>query len=462
MEHKKQASTKKRVTNTPFIIKCSLFVIMIFVIFATTFKIVEAVITSKNNNFPKLEISLAEVPIEEINAGAKSIKYPGNSVTVTIDNQATTYSNVEIKGRGNSTWGQIKKPYQIKFENKESFFDIGKNKKWVLLANYLDPSHLRNDIIFYLEKIIEEEFNMEGSFVEVFIDGRYHGLYYLSEKVEINKHRVDLQNELGVLIEIDDIHGTPDECNYDSKDNCIVFKDFVNKDNESDAKKDIFSSLESLYEKIAAKDFDSIAEIIDIDSFVKYYLLSEFTVNPDAYSSSFYMYKDGFEDKLHAGPGWDFDLSLGNPAWSSSVVDLDTFYSPFEDMELKHYTTHEDGYQYISSISTLFYDLMDIPEFEARVKEIYQSTLSGKKDDFINYIKSQADYIRPAAYRDQERWKLKGDFDEEVDSLIDWVAKRYDHFEETYGKNSTDLKEAPESPQPSQEQPSPQETPPSA
>ena len=91
---------------------------------------------------------------------------------------------------------------------------------------------------------------------------------------------------------------------------------------------------------------------------------------------------------------------------------------------------------YVSSISTILYDLMDIPEFEQRVKEIYQETLSGKGDEILDYIRSQAEYIKPAVKRDQERWKSKSNFDEEIDYLIDWVAKRYDHFEQTYGAGS--------------------------
>ena len=42
-----------------------------------------------------------------------------------------------------------------------------------------------------------------------------------------------------------------------------------------------------------------------------------------------------------------------------------------------------------------------------------------------------------AALKDQKRWKLKTNFDEEVDLLIDWVAKRYDHFEQTYNSSSS-------------------------
>ena len=453
MKRKKRVTTKRRVAKTPIIVKVSLIIIVFFVLFATIFKITEIILTHKSDNFPKLEISLKNVSIEKIDAGSKDAKYPENTITSTINDETTTYYDVEVKGRGNTTWEQIKKPYQIKFRNKESFFNIDKSKKWVLLANYLDPTYLRNDIAFYLEKTLEEKYNMEGSFIELFIDENYRGLYYLSEKVEVNKYRVDLKNDYGALVELDNIHNETEECDYDNKNNCLLFKDFVEETNAPIVKKDFISSLNSLYEKIRFKDYDTITKIIDIDSFIKYYLLNEFAINPDAYSSSFYMYKDGIEDKIHAGPGWDFDLAFGNLLWDSSVVDLDSFYSPFEDMILKHYTTHEDGFQYIDSISTLLYDLMEIPEFKTHVEKVYQETLSGKGEELLDYIKSQAEYIKPAVLRDQKRWKSKVNFDEEVDYLIDWVAKRYDHFEQTYGAKAQETSSglAPESPQPSQE-----------
>ena len=198
---------------------------------------------------------------------------------------------------------------------------------------------------------------------------------------------------------------------------------------------DFVFSINSLHEAISNKDYEAIAEIIDVDSFAKYYLISEFAVNPDAYSSSFYMHKDGKEDKIYAGPIWDFDMAFGNTYWGDNEMDFDKIHSPFETMVFKNYLVSPNA-SHASTISTILYDLMEIPEFEARVKEIYQGTLSGKGDQILDYIKSQAEYIKPAAKRDQERWKLKTNFDEEIDYLIDWVAKRYDHFEQTYGANS--------------------------
>ena len=47
--------------------------------------------------------------------------------------------DMEIKGRGNYSWtGFDKKPYRIKFDKKQNLFDMGKAKKWILLANYYE------------------------------------------------------------------------------------------------------------------------------------------------------------------------------------------------------------------------------------------------------------------------------------------------------------------------------------
>ena len=70
-------------------------------------------------------------------------------------NQETTklYSGAcEIKGRGNSTWGFPKKPYRLKLDKKTDLFGFGKNKHFVLLANYNDTTFLRNKLGYDLSE----------------------------------------------------------------------------------------------------------------------------------------------------------------------------------------------------------------------------------------------------------------------------------------------------------------------
>ncbi|MDO4752844.1 MAG: CotH kinase family protein [Candidatus Saccharibacteria bacterium] len=446
MERKKRVNTKKRSAKNPIIIKISLLIIVFFVLFATIFKITELILINKKDSFPKLEISLEDVTIEQINMDLNSIKYPNNTITLTTKNTSATYDNVEIKGHGNANWNQIKKPYQLKFTDKVSLLDLNASKKWVLITNFLDRSYLRTDIAYYLERIFNKDYALNGNFAELYFDNVYYGLYYISEKVEIDKSRIFLQNSDGIIGELDNLHTSEDECFYDNKKNCIITHDAVNQDNANSATKNLAEKLSELNLAINKKDFTKISGLIDVDSFVEYYLLSEFTNNPDAYSSSLFFYQDGKNDKIHTGPGWDFDFAFANLLWHTDGIKRNSFFLPSVDTALKDYVSlygQDLSNHHASSISTLFYDLMDIPEFEARVKEIYQSTLSGKKEELLNYIRSQANYIRDAAHRDQERWKLKTNFDDEVDYLIDWVSKRYDHFEQTYGVNSKPLDKKP-------------------
>lgn len=435
MKRKKRVGTEKRVAKTPIIVKVSLIIIVLFVFFATTFKIVEIIITNKGDDFPKLEISLKDVPIEQIDAGTKDIKYPNNTITITTNDKTITYDDIEIKGRGNFTWGQLKKPYQIKFSENTELFNHGATKKWVLLADYLDPTHLRNNTAFFLADLIDENYAHQGNPIELQIDHDYRGLYYIVKKIGVNKAGINLKNEDGILVELDNSYGKNEDCLYDIKSNCYVVKDIVNEDYTDQALENLLSSLNKVYDATKEQDYQAISEIIDIDSFAKYYLISEFTVNPDAYNSSFYMYQDGKDAKIYAGPVWDFDMAFGNIYWRDSEMDFDKIHSPFETMVFRNYLISPSA-SHTSASSTILYDLMEIPEFEQRVKEIYQETLSGHGEELLDYIKSQANYIRPAALRDQDRWKLKTNFDEEVDYLIDWVAKRYDHFEQTYGAGS--------------------------
>lgn len=437
-KHKSTFSFKRKTIKPSIIVFTSLVFVLSFILILV---VINHTASQKlpNYTFPKLEIYLSEVPIEQINAEPKTVKYYGNTVVLTTNNQSTTYENVEIKGRGNANWNQYKKPYQIKLDSKASILNLPESKKWILISNYLDHSYIRTDFAYYLERLLGEEYALNGNFAELFIDGTYWGLYYISEKIEIEKSHVDLKDDYSIIVELDNLHTPEEDCFYTDSYNCITTHDAINKDNSASATQAVARDISQLEIAAKKKDFEAVSNLIDIDSFAKYYLLNEFVINPDAYSSSFFFHKDGLNDKLHAGPGWDFDFSAANTLWSVDGLNREDFFSPYTNTAIKNYAnsfSQDPLKSHAVSVSTIIFDLMDIPEFSQRVKEIYQSTISGKKEELLNYIGSQASYIRDAALRDTDRWKLKTDFDEEVDYLIDWISKRCDHFEETYGQNT--------------------------
>ena len=400
----------------------------------------ESVYKYPGRGLPIVEIELKGVTQEEINNGSKDIKYEGNELNINNNGRVSEYKNVEVKGRGNSTWTWDKRPYRIKFDEKVDVLGMGKAKKWCLLANYMDGTNLRTEIGFTLEKMLDMKYTMDGRFIEFYVDGNYQGLYYLTKAVEVSSNVVDLKDDLGVLVELDNIYGTLEEKYYTTGNGDILtIKDVAKEENDEQAMEDFLMNYNELEKAIEAKDYKKISELADVESFAQYYLLSEFTVNPDAYWTSFYMNKDGKEDKIHAGPGWDFDMALANRYWGNWLGEK--LYSPTETMvrklELSPETwiemgNSEEDYVVSDQISTIMYDLMDIPEFQDEVKRVFNEKMVGKGEELMTRIINKATEIYQAALKDGEKWE-KGNFIAETENLIRWVKARYDYFEETYG-----------------------------
>ena len=75
----------------------------------------EALAKFPDNGAPRMNITLNGVTLEEIKRGSKEIKYEGNKVELYEGEDILGFDNVRVKGRGNGTWVQKKKPYQIRF-----------------------------------------------------------------------------------------------------------------------------------------------------------------------------------------------------------------------------------------------------------------------------------------------------------------------------------------------------------
>ena len=109
-----------------------------------------------------------------------------NSDTTTLYSGAT-----EIRGRGNSTWNQPKRPYRLKLDKKTDLFGMGKSKHWVLLANYMDESLQRNTLAYNLSGAMGME-QMSTVFVDVVLNGEFIGNYQLCENIRVDPTRVNI------------------------------------------------------------------------------------------------------------------------------------------------------------------------------------------------------------------------------------------------------------------------------
>ncbi|MBQ0072290.1 MAG: CotH kinase family protein [Spirochaetales bacterium] len=99
--------------------------------------------------------------------------------------------NIQIKGRGTSSWHYEKKPYKLKLEKKADLFGFGKSKHYVLLASYLDPSLMRNALAFDLSSYLGLV-TPDYQWVDLVFNGEYQGAYILMEHVRIGENLVDI------------------------------------------------------------------------------------------------------------------------------------------------------------------------------------------------------------------------------------------------------------------------------
>lgn len=410
---------------------------------------------------PRINIDLNGVSLDEIKSGSKETKYEGNDLQIYNGGEILEYGEVEVKGRGNGTWTQEKKPFQIKFENKVDMFGMGEARKWYLLANALDGTNLRTLAAFYIEEMLGMKYIYYGQFVELYVDGDYEGLYYLTHAVEVGKNTVDLRNPMGIIMEIDNIYGDSEDNYVTRNGNLMVIKDLVNEENREVAVLDFLNNYDKLERAIYDNDYKKVKELADIESLAQYYLISEFSVNPDAYWTSFYFYKDGIGDKIHAGPMWDFDLAFSNRRWGNWLGER--LYSSTEKMARKNEILPKEIYEieglniddYVSSlkIATLVYDLMEMSEFQDEVKEVFNKKMSGRGDEFVNKLKVKQNEIYNSAVVNEEKWieesenmkkNLKSvfgdriteghEFEMEFDVMLNWIRQRYDYFEQEYGE----------------------------
>lgn len=252
------------------------------------------------------------------------------------------YDSVQVRGRGNSTWGMAKKPYKLKFQKKEKFLGKGyaNTKKWTLMANHGDKTLIRNALTSLMGERAGLKFNPAAKFVDMTLNGNYVGTYQISDQVDVRPHRVDISEQNSPLAEGDDIsggyllesdgsrdfhtssywdgeaqrmlvadgfntrRGVPMRIHYPEGDELEepqhnYIRDFVNK----------FESV--LFSSQFRDSAEGYRPLVDSVSLANWYLCTEMSGNVDGFYST-YFYKDRADDRLFWGPLWDYDIAYNN------------------------------------------------------------------------------------------------------------------------------------------------------
>ena len=239
-----------------------------------------------------------------------------------------------IRGRGNTTWYWPKKPYLLKLEERDSMLGMKKHKRWVLLANFMDRTLMRNLVSMKVASLTSLAWSPSCVPVELVLNGKHQGSYLLIEQVRVDKNRVDITEMTpqdnagdavtgGYLLELDfhydnevqwiDPHGgtaqwggnsgIPFAVKYpDPEDLTAAQENYI--------RKYVSDAATALYGNDFKDPEKGYAAWIDVDSFVDYWIVFEVMGNHELGNpGSVFMHKDR-GGKLVAGPCWDFDWGV--------------------------------------------------------------------------------------------------------------------------------------------------------
>jgi len=228
-----------------------------------------------------------------------------------------------IRGRGNTTWSWPKKPYLLKLDEKQHIFGMHKHKRWVLLANFMDRTLMRNIVSMKVASMTSLAWTPGCVPVELVLNGEHKGNYLLIEQVRVDNHRVNITEMTpqdnsgtavtgGYLLELD--------FHYDNKvqwkDHDIPFAvKYPDPDELTSAQKTYIKNYiaevsNAIYGSSFTDPNKGYAKYLDVDSFIDYWIVFEVMGNHELGNpGSVYFHKDR-GGKLVAGPCWDFDWGV--------------------------------------------------------------------------------------------------------------------------------------------------------
>ena len=384
---------------------------------------------SEQDSFPKNEYKVFAMNITTDGGAPIDSKeeYVGCYVSVDGKGEFEDYSGTaRIRGRGNSTWLWYgKKPYRLKLDVKDKILGLKKNRDWVLLANYRDATDLMNTFGFETARWMGLPFTNHTRYVEVFLNGDYIGLYQLTEQIEVGGHRVDIDEDNGVLLsfDLDDGPGlSPDAAdNFYSKvygmPMCVKNPDEPTAEQISQIQSD-FAVLENA---VKDRDFAAVDSLLDVESFVSMLQLQEFLFNVDFTAPrSLYMFRD-VNGKYTMGPVWDWDAGYDFD-WNHMETSHN-FFASYQELIYRQNGNY--------GLPRFFTDMFGNYEFMTLYKERWEERSDSIFVRNWNAVRKYYLQLQKGAYsRDSERWPIGKSPVTEANKMNTWLRNRKTYMDE--------------------------------
>ena len=406
---------------------------------------------------------------------SRSNRETAQILMICADGETILYDGIadRFNGRGNSTWSQPKKPYNIRLVEATDLLGIGdaQHRHWTLLAEFLDNSRMRNIISHHLAQQVGLEAAIRFRPVEVYINNEYKGLYLLTERAsridtvlpitdleaataEVNLGRLSDFEHLGDMEfapgarKYFDIPNNPSDISggyllelqfsvrYNREPSGFVTnrgQTFLLRapTHASKAQVDYISTfMQELEDAVYSETgYNSLGkhftEYLDMRSFAEMYVFQEFIMNLDAAWSSFFFYKESDlvgDGLLRAAPPWDFDQSLGilganNNADLSEgfrIADPEVF-----RLNRGNIAFHPEGMPHIINA------LWQHGSFRDLAMEVWNETFVPIIEaNFFENIHEYERLISNSIKMEWIRWEMNVSHQQEVDAITEFIERR--------------------------------------
>ena len=341
---------------------------------------------------------------------------------------------LSINGRGNNTWDYFdKKAYSVKLSEEADLLGMGQAQKWILLANADDPSHLRNKIAYDFAKNVGLNYSPDCQWVDVYLNDEYAGLYLLSERNELHSERIDIGQTDSFVVSLEKRDRlAPQNYPHVITEERQALRVHYPVDPTNEMLENLAAIWQTVENTILAEDGldvqsrKSWIDLIDLESWIRKYLVEEIFANGDGCFISQYFYYDGGEadGKIYAGPIWDFDHAMGTrKIWALTIPN--SFYA--NRLNVK------DGFD-----APWFYYLYQKEEFYERMLKEYEMVFLPALELLRNVtIQTYAQQIECAASMDYVRWSVESHgMDAEVEEITGFLEQRIDFLNEVWLENA--------------------------
>lgn len=339
-----------------------------------------------------------------------------------------------IKGRGNSSWGEAKKPYHFKFDKKTSVLDLTKGKHWNLIANAQRMSMMTNAIGMKVARMVGTQAANDEVPVELYLNGKYLGSYQLTEKVGFGNNSLDISDTLvnATLLELDTYY---DEVNK-FRTSTTYYNLPVNiKEPESFTDGSVAFKLYDVKDRVmemlmALKKGENFEAHADVQSLATFLMTNELILNRELMhpKSTFMFNRDILnpDSLFYFGPVWDLDWAYG---YESSA----TYYVSDAEMDYWNGSKSMESWTFMKALR---YNSGE--KFEREYFRVWTRFMQGQLGELLEYCDDYLDFARPSFTHNSEVWAwYYEDYDSNVEQAKAWLQQRanyvYDYLCNTLG-----------------------------